>query len=138
MPLLCTVAEALDITRATVSESDITSAHYELECTTGRLILSEADGVFNTLDAAWLKRAIAFQAELIAGRPSKNLTVDAQSISEDGASVTPNSEGLVIAPMARLALKNVTWVGARTVSTVGSERASSVYSLDSFPEIEWH
>jgi hypothetical protein len=75
--------------------------------------------VTRATDRHWLRLAVGYQAAWIAETPGFTGRADASAISSDGDSVTLKPDGAVLAPLARRALKRLSWQGSRTRGTVG-------------------
>lgn len=108
----CTAAEAYDITGREVTRADLTKAHYDIEIVSGRLFQRLADGVLCDDDRDWLKRAVSHQAVFVNERPEKDIAVEGVEAAGDA---------VVIGSMARRALNNVSWIGARSVRIARDE-----------------
>lgn len=67
-------------------------------------------------DAAWLKRAVIYQTLWVIDHPDSITQQNFASLSQDGQSVT-NRDGLdvVLAPLAKRALKQCTWAKHGTI-----------------------
>jgi hypothetical protein len=115
MPALCSVSDALGITGQTVTEDQLTKARYDIELLCGRLFIRLDAGVLSDDDADWLTRAIAHQAVFGATHVAKDVAIEATSVSEGGGTISPTPDGVVLSAMARRALNQLSWVGARTV-----------------------
>lgn len=139
MTVVCTIADVLVITGTTVDQTHVNRAVGEIELACGRLFSDFPDGVLNSTDLRWLKRAVAFQAEMIKYRPTKNLTLDATSVTDGNQSTDLKPEGAIVASMARLALGRLSWVKSRTVDIKEPWVQANVISnvLVSTPYAEW-
>lgn len=142
--LIVTAADVLAVTGETVTDAQVSKAHFDIEIGCGRPFTEFSSGVLSDMDLVWLKRAVAYQAAFVKNMPDKDTTVDAVSLSAKTGSVTPTPDGLVIAPMARRALANLTWVGARAVD-IGNGPALTSGQIQSalnnadieLPGIDW-
>lgn len=67
-------------------------------------------------DAAWLKRAVIYQTLWVIDHPDSITQQNFQSLSQDGQSVTNHTElDVVLAPLAKRALKQCTWAKHGTI-----------------------
>lgn len=137
----CTAAEVYAITRREVTRDNLTKAHYDIEIVSGRLFQYLEDGILCDDDRDWLKRAVAHQAVFVTDHPAKDSSIEVTSVSEGRASMSPTYDGLILGPMARRALKNVSWVGARTVGIGKGPQTGGLANLTSIaydiPEAPW-
>ncbi len=89
-----------------------------LEVVSGRplyeLTVPDTD-VLTARDRYWLRAAICWQAIWIAANPDFFSTYDIANMNQSGQSATLNTDALVVAPMARRALRNITWIRSRSV-----------------------
>jgi hypothetical protein len=94
--------------------------------TAGHLTLAEDDisshtGILPTAevhdrDATWLQKAVCHQAIWLAGQPGNQERTSVTSVSQDGMSVTlQDATAVILAPRARRAVKNLSWMGTRSV-----------------------
>jgi hypothetical protein len=116
--------EVVDMAWATLAEvqaypdsSAVTSGHLtlaedDISSHTGVL----TDAVLHDRDLEWLKRAVCHQAIWLAGQPGNAERTSATSVSQDGMSATlQDATAVVLAPRARRAVKNLSWMGTRSV-----------------------
>lgn len=107
-----TTAEVLDITGETVTDSKVTQAQYVIELFSG---VTE-DYVIPGRDARHLKMAVAYQAAWAAHQVDVTTRTDVSQFTQDETSATyANKEAPVLAPLARHALKRLSWKGSRSV-----------------------
>jgi hypothetical protein len=107
-----TAVEVLDLTGETVTAADLAVAEDDIALHTGIL----PDATVHDRDAAWLLRAVAWQAVWLAGQPGNTERSSVTSVSQDGMSaVLQDPTAVILAPRARRALKNLSWMGTRSV-----------------------
>src|ERR1017187_2783152 len=113
-----TNADVKQITGQDVEDTDMAIAWSILEIVSGRplyeLTVPDTD-VLTARDQYWLKQAIAWQSVWIAANPDFFSHYDVANVNQSGQSGTLNQDGLVVAPMARRALRNLTWTKNRSV-----------------------
>lgn len=110
----CSLVDVELITGRMVTNASLSKALFDIEIACGRLIQHLDVDTLCDDDEDWLKRAIAHQAVFIDERPDKDVSADLSYIVGVGGG-SPTPDGLVIAPMARRALNQLSWVGARTI-----------------------
>jgi hypothetical protein len=127
-----TLADVTAVTGKTVDAPTLALAISSIELVTG--LIAEVERVDMTRrDAYWLRQAVAFQAAWIADTPDYLERNAVASASADGQSATgEHADWLVIAPLARRALKRLSWRGTRTIRPVpvdanGRVRVPSYY-----------
>jgi hypothetical protein len=62
-------------------------------------------------DLVWLKRAVAYQSTWMAGQSDLFTRLDVTQLAQDGMSATFKDGALVISPLAKTALKRLSWMG---------------------------
>lgn len=86
-------------------------------------------------DAEWLRQAVAWQTAWLAGQSGMAERSSVTTVSQEGLQVTYQDEAaLVLAPLARRALKNLSWMGTRSVRM--SRRRPRVKTTDVDPPDE--
>lgn len=81
-----------------------------------------ADGGMRTRDLYWLKKAVAWQTVWLPSQPGVLSRVGTTGVSQDGLNATYNSAAdILVAPLAQRALKNLSWMGTRSLR-IGSRR----------------
>jgi hypothetical protein len=74
------------------------------------------DATLHDRDAAWLLKAVIHQAIWLAGQPGNQGRTSVTAVSQDGMSVTlQDATAVILAPRARRAIKNLSWMGTRSV-----------------------
>jgi hypothetical protein len=114
-----TWASESDVVTLTGSPADavkLAQAQATIELAIGR---TEAKGTaeMTARDLDWLRRAVAYQAAWMAGQPDLFQRLEVKSLSQDGMSATFKGDALVLAPNAKRAIRNLSWLGStRSVS----------------------
>jgi len=130
MAAWCTEQEVNEFTGATVTPVQLALAQSTVELHVGRT--SEAQ--VRPADLKWLKRAVAFQAVWLTTQPDLLTRTEVDSSSQDGASARySGGEDQVLAPLAKRALRRLSWRGSRSVTMDGSgimSRRDYVAGLD--------
>lgn len=133
--LWATVGDVKAATGRDVSEEALTQAQIQIELYS-RLTAVETYPANTTptnddqtipvsaRDYKWLKLAVAYQAAWLEVQPDLYDRNGITNISQDGASVQYTASGLSLAPLAKKALANLSWLGSRSVS-IGNPRMSS-------------
>lgn len=115
-------AETTDIASlvgVTVTEATRNLAAQSIEMHTG-LIEAVARPAVSGRDLYWLKLAVCYQAAWITAQPDYLERLAVSSASQDGQSATAaNPEWLTLAPLARKAIKRLSWRGTRTRAAQG-------------------
>jgi hypothetical protein len=107
-----TEAEAEDITGVTVTAAQVTQAQYVIELFSG--VTEEYE--IRPRDARHLKMATAYQAAWSKGQIDVTTRTDVSQFTQDEMSATyANKEAVVLAPLARQAIKRLSWKGTRSV-----------------------
>lgn len=77
-----------------------------------------AEGSFRARDLEWLKKAVVWQAAWLPSQPGILGRVMAQSVTQDGTSAQFRSAAdQTLAPLAQRAIKNLSWMGSRSLRT---------------------
>lgn len=115
LALFVTTDDVLRITGTAVSNDQITVAQHIIEMASNRR--SKASGDMTSRDLHWLKLAVAYQSAYIDKHDELFTMADVESLSQGDFSVSfrGNAEEALIAPLARKALKNVTWMRSRSI-----------------------
>lgn len=133
----CTIIDVATVTGKTVTPVDRNIAAYAIELTTG-LIESVPRSDLSRRDAYWLRQAVAFQAAWLADTPDYLERNDVESASQDGQSVTLKPDALVLAPLARRALKRLSWRGTRSIQPVPVDALGRVRVPSRYIPLEQH
>ena len=137
MTTWATAEDVLNVTGVdvTLTPSTLAAAESDISMHTG--VLTTAI-VFDR-DAEWLRQAVAWQAAWLAGQPGNEQRSSVTSVSQDGLSVTyQDPTAVVLAPRARRCIKNLSWMGTRSVR-VGPQgpRPINNYETVDPPDHEW-
>lgn len=114
MTTWATAAEVAEITGVTVEDSVVAQAAGVIELHTGRL---QTDTGLRARDLTWLRRAVAYQAAWMNAQPDALTRSEVKSWSQDGASASQDGEDVVLAPLAKRALRRLSTRGTRSVFT---------------------
>lgn len=119
-----TTSDVATLTGATVTSGDVTVAQAVVEAFVNRT--QDAAAAFTARDVDTLKKAVAFQAAWIAGQPGYLSRMGATSVQQDGLSTTlTNPADMTLAPLAQRAIKNLSWMGTRTIHRRRYDRAGT-------------
>lgn len=116
-----TAADVLSLTGMTVTDPQLTQANGVVELHAGRVYalatLTGSNGVTNTgaRDVEWMRRACAYQAAWMPSQPDMFGRLEMEAISATGRPVPITPAALTLAPLARRALKRVSWLKSRSV-----------------------
>jgi hypothetical protein len=116
MPTWTTVQKVKSLTRKTVTDDDIDAAEATLATTHG--LIPGVERKLSDRDAYFLSLATAYQAAWMTANPDLHERLDVNTASQDGQSATFGPDALVLAPLARRALRRLSWRGTRTIGGV--------------------
>lgn len=136
--LWASVADITAATGVTVNASTRSIAANAIELTTGLIEAVERTDISDR-DRYWLKLAVCYQAAWIVAQPDYLERNAIASASQDGQAATGgNPDWLVLAPLARKALKRLSWRGVRTVSTQPGRRVVVNVNDDDYEDtLDW-
>ena len=123
-------ADVLTLTGITVTDAVVLQAQTSIEVLTGRTFVTPSTSL-SVRDLYWLKTAVAYQAAWLPQQVDLYSKAELSNISQDGMNITydPATAGkaLVCAPMARRAMRRLSWMGSRSLHThpVGASRRST-------------
>lgn len=121
-PTAWTTTEAVaSLTGLTVTAADIAAAQGIIELKTGVLI--EQYPTLWGRDAAWIGRAVAYQAAFMSEHPDLFSRMRVGSASQEGQSFAGTGDYMTVAPLARAAMKRLSWKGTHSTS---HERATGL------------
>lgn len=114
-----TPANVLQITGAVVDTDDIVRAEAVIDGFTGaKQTESHTDH-----DLYYLRQAVAFQAAWAAEQPDLFSRHDVSNLNQDGLSFTTrDAASLMLAPLARLSLARLSWVGNKRIRVANPSR----------------
>ncbi len=136
-----TTSDVTTLTGATVTSGDVTLAQTVVEAFVNRS--EDAAASFTPRDVETLKKAVAFQAAWLTGQPGYLTRMGATSVQQDGLSTTlTNPADMTLAPLAQRAIKNLSWMGTRTLHRRRYDRAltagmTAETFLTTDPETGW-
>jgi hypothetical protein len=117
----CTAADVVAYTGATVTDAVIGQASSMIDLHIGRTyyeLVSNPDGgqlKVGRRDRQWLTQACAYQAAWMAGQPDIYQRLDLTQVALDHRSLSMRDPALTLAPLARKALKRVSWLRSRSL-----------------------
>lgn len=111
-----------EIAGVVATDAEVKLAQAVIETVVGRT--SEATARISSSDLGWLKRAVAFQTAWMQEQPDLLTRTETDTQTQDGAHQTYRRDSHVLAPLARRALKKLSWMRSRSlqVSTRGPGR----------------
>lgn len=110
-----TVAEVGDVTGVTLTTAQIKQAQHALETISGLVVDDVTITKLSARDRRWLRNAVAYQAAFMAPAPDYLERQRVKSAGADGQSATFTADGSELAPLARKALRKLSWRGSRSV-----------------------
>jgi hypothetical protein len=105
-----TGADVVALTGKPADEEKIQIAQAHIELFIGRTeALGSAE--MNARDLEWLKRAVAYQATWLEGQADIDTRLNLTQMAQDGQQATFQGDALVLAPLAKLAIGKLSWMG---------------------------
>jgi hypothetical protein len=127
-----TTEDVTTLTGVTVTEADRNIAATVIEAKTG--VLEGVKRSISDRDLYFLKQAVCYEAVFVAATPDFLERMNLASASQDGQSVTTrNADDLILAPLARMAIKRLSWRGPRGLN-IGRAGAGDAQLVDSTSE----
>lgn len=124
----CTAEDVKSVTGVTVDDKAITQARGIIETKTG--VLQEQYPTLWGRDRAWLLRAVAYQAAYMVEHPDLFSLVDADSIGQDGQSMSGRGAWLALAPLAKSAIRRLSWKGTHSTRALAPNERRPSSDLD--------
>lgn len=109
-----TPADVLNLTRQQVDDDTVAVANFVIEILGGRLYTIAATRT-GARDLEWMKRAVAYEAVWITGQPDFFTRLDVNAITEGRRSIGVKDLSLMLAPLAKMALRRVSWLKSRSL-----------------------
>lgn len=109
-----TAADVAALTDVVVTDLTVAQANATLELLSGRIYAIAASRTGNR-DAEWMRRACAYQAAWLVQQPDAFQRTDLTNLSASGRGLALTTTGLVLAPLARWALRRVSWLKSRSL-----------------------
>lgn len=103
-----------EIAGVTATDAEVKLAQAVIETVVGRTS-DEATARFSARDLSWLKRAVAYQTAWMTAQPDLLTRTETDSQTQDGAHQTYRPDSHVLAPLARRALKKLSWMRSRSL-----------------------
>lgn len=120
-----TVEQVTEITGVTVSEAVLTQAQFNIELFSG----VDESYLIKARDQRYLRMATAYQAAWLKGQIDVMTRTDVSDVTQDEMSLRyANAEAPVLAPLARQAIKRLSWKVSRSVMV--RRAADTVRQLD--------
>lgn len=120
-----TVADIKNLTDKIVSDQKRNEAAATIELHTG-LIESVERTDISGRDRYWLKQAVSYQAAWLSAQADLYERNDVDSAGQDGESATFRPDAHTLAPLARKAIKRLSWRGPRTLITPRADHRGRV------------
>jgi hypothetical protein len=140
------IADVAELTGVTVTDAQLLQAQSQVELRVGRTYAAGTN--IGARDLRWLKKAVAYQVVWMLDQADLLTRSDTNgAVIQDGQHIEVTKEGLTLAPLARVALKRLTWRGNRSVRTestlamvrgTGNPAALSVGAVYDYPGDRWH
>lgn len=132
-----TVQDVKKLTRQDVEQDDIDAAVATIEIHIG-LIQDVVRPGISDRDRYWLKLATAYQTVWLRAQADAFERNDVESASQDGESANFRRDAHTLGPMARKAIKRLSWRGPRTLNTPrGQTRRVDVTSEEYDDSLPW-
>lgn len=109
-----TIAQITALTGVTVTDVERNNAAHVIELYTG-LIEEVERADISDRDRYWLKLAVGYEAPWIQEHPDLLAQLDVTAAAQDGQSATYKPDALLLAPLARHALKKLSFRGPRSI-----------------------
>lgn len=118
MPVIpwATIADVTTLTGKTVTQSDRDRAAASIELHVGLIEAVDRPDVTDR-DRYFLKLAVCYQAAWLVAQPDLFERNDVASAGQDGESAVFRPDAHTLAPLARKAIKRLSWRGPRTLIT---------------------
>lgn len=111
-----TVSDVLSVTGHSATEPQLAEADSVITIYCNRT--PDASGGMTKRDLYWLRSATCWQTVWQAAQAGYEQLGSAQAVSQDGLQIQRETEhSVTLAPLAARALKNLSWVGSRTLRT---------------------
>lgn len=108
------IQDVIDATGVTVDAPGLAIATTIIEAKTG-LIQSTGRVYLSRRDYYWMKLAVAYQAAWMPSQPDYFDRLDVSLIQQEKNRADFKADGLTLAPMAKTAIKRLSWRGTRTL-----------------------
>jgi hypothetical protein len=137
-----TVQDVDDLTGVTVTTDQLAYAQAIIEIHVSRTEDVPADSI-SVRDLLWLKRAVAYEAAWIPANPDLFTRIEHVTLLQDGVETRDlPPDALTLAPMAKRAIRRLSWVKTRSIHTVSHfEQAAVLYpvggDVKDYPGEDW-
>lgn len=127
-----TPAEVLSITKADVTEDEVTAAQFIVELFAHTTTTASDAGNISTTNLRLLRMAVAYQATWMQAHPDVFTNVDLDSISQDGVAGTyQHVNAALLAPLAKRCVDRLSWRRASLRVSRGPGRVDDRGTRDS-------
>lgn len=109
-----TPADVLALLGQEVDDATVGTANVVIEILGGRIYTIAASRT-GTHDLEVMKRAVVFESVWITGQPDFFTRLDVNAITEGRRSIGVKDLSLILAPMAKMALRRVSWLKSRSL-----------------------
>jgi hypothetical protein len=125
-----TISDVDDLTSKTVTDPDIVKAQAVIEIHVSRTELVPSDTI-GTRDLHWLKLAVAYQTVWMLANPDIYERTEQTTLLQDGVEARDMPpDALTIAPLARRAIRRLSWKKSRSVHTPSHfEESGALYPV---------
>lgn len=114
MAEFATIAQIAALTGVTVDAATRNLAAQAVELATGQIEAVQRENATDR-DLYWLRLACAYQAVWLQAQPDYLTRNNVQQVSQDGQSVTGGADWLALGPLARKAVRKLSWRSPRMV-----------------------
>lgn len=108
-----TIQDVSTVTGATVTDAQLLQAQNIVDMFSGRPYTTSP--YIGSRDRHWLKLAVAYEAAWIPRQPDLFGRMNFSGLTQDGNTITLKENAALLAPMARQALKKVSWLKSRSL-----------------------
>jgi hypothetical protein len=109
-----TAADVQALTGQEVTDFQVDIANMIIESLAKRVYTVAAERT-GSRDIEWMKRAVAFECVWLTGQPDFFTRLDINAFTEGRRTIMLEKGGLLLAPMAKMALRNVSWLRTRSI-----------------------
>ena len=131
-----TVADVQNLTGKIVTEQHRNEAAATIELHIG-LIESVERTDISERDRYWLKQATCYQAAWVKAQADLYERNDVESAGQDGESADFRPDAHTLAPLARKAIKRLSWRGPRTIGAPALRRRVDTTSEEYDDSLAW-
>jgi hypothetical protein len=133
-PVWCTAADVLNFTGQTVTDDQALQGQALIELVQGFVGGLPDDVWVSPRDLEWLKRASAYETVWMLAQPDLFSRMDFVALAQDGESSTLRDSALYLAPLARMAIKRLSWKGTRSITVRGQDEVKAGYRENAYDD----